>query len=575
MAASLPLASGVQADAIPAKRALQATEEPPPTEAVPVVEMDGVSMPFTDLPAPAPVPISVQKSLPMPDVDVQLSVLDVERLREEDKVRKEDLEEKAQRIGVIRTLPVPAIVVGQQSSLGRWLQFDEGGALWQLTIESPGAEAFRVHVEDAFLAAGTQIIVYDTSDPVEAYGPYTAQRLGDQKDLWTETVFASTVTLELYLPTLAEADATRLFVQEVAHVYAPSADWLSAQEGTCHNDAMCFNDWINTANAVAGIGTIGQTGVLWCSGALLNDLDPETFTGYFMTANHCLSDSASKLSTQAQADTIEFYWRYQTDRCRGVVPNPANVPRTAGGADLISVKTGNDHAFLRVRGQLPGGLHFAGWTTGTPSEFDTLTGIHHPDGSFKRLSRGGRLFFSGNYLTVRWSSGVTEPGSSGSPLFNPDQRFIGQLSDGFSSCKNRAGPDDYGRFSATYPRIRRWLEIGGTINVNHANRGVEEGTPARPFNMVSEANDFAWNGARIRIRAGAYPEALTFSRRLTILADRGVVTIGEAAAGTTEDEVYTPEADPDHNDVTIDTVNPPTPSLEIGKSRIYLPSVVR
>jgi hypothetical protein len=57
--------------------------------------------------------------------------------------------------------------------------------------------------------------------------------------------------------------------------------------------------------------------------------------------------------------------------------------------------------------------------------------------------------------------------------------------------------------------------------------GIEEGTPTKPFNTISEANDYAWNGAQIKIHAGSYPESVTFSKRLKVLTKGGTVVIGK------------------------------------------------
>src|SRR5262249_40919042 len=45
--------------------------------------------------------------------------------------------------------------------------------------------------------------------------------------------------------------------------------------------------------------------------------------------------------------------------------------------------------------------------------------------------------------------------------------------------------------------------------------------PRRPLNSQ------AWDGARIKIRAGSYPETLTLSRPTTLIASGGAVTIGQ------------------------------------------------
>ena len=90
-----------------------------------------------------------------------------------------------------------------------------------------------------------------------------------------------------------------------------------------------------------------------------------------------------------------------------------------------------------------------------------MAGIHHPDGAYKRISFGNFQYYSGNFTYVRWSSGVTEPGSSGSPLFNSSQQFVGQLYGGQSYCWRPNGLDDYGRFDISFPIIESYLNDAG------------------------------------------------------------------------------------------------------------------
>ena len=72
----------------------------------------------------------------------------------------------------------------------------------------------------------------------------------------------------------------------------------------------------------------------------------------------------------------------------------------------------------------------------------------------------------------------------------------------------------------------------GTICVNGAYSGEEKGTPSKPFKTVGRANDLvnsaAWDGAQIKIWANSYPETLTFSRRIKVLAEAGTAIIGRS-----------------------------------------------
>jgi lysyl endopeptidase len=53
---------------------------------------------------------------------------------------------------------------------------------------------------------------------------------------------------------------------------------------------------------------------------------------------------------------------------------------------------------------------------------------------------------------VNWNSGITEGGSSGSPLFDQNHRVVGQLGGGPSSCTATAAcrQDAYGRFDNSW-----------------------------------------------------------------------------------------------------------------------------
>jgi hypothetical protein len=113
----------------------------------------------------------------------------------------------------------------------------------------------------------------------------------------------------------------------------------------------------------------------------------------------------------------------------------------------------------------------------TPPEDPSLTkipvvGIHHPSGDSKKIS----FYYNGSLPSTCWSEcaskqmlhwripswdkGTTEPGSSGSPLFNAEKRIVGQLHGGSASCWNKKGYDVYGAIHASFqtpPKIKNRL----------------------------------------------------------------------------------------------------------------------
>ena len=96
-------------------------------------------------------------------------------------------------------------------------------------------------------------------------------------------------------------------------------------------------------------------------------------------------------------------------------------------------------------------VHYAGWDVSgnTPN---IPVGIHHPSGDIKKISFDyDNASNSGNFWDIdSWDDGTTEPGSSGSPLFDGiSHRIIGQLYGGVASCTN-FGYDTYGKTSVSW-----------------------------------------------------------------------------------------------------------------------------
>jgi PKD repeat protein len=125
---------------------------------------------------------------------------------------------------------------------------------------------------------------------------------------------------------------------------------------------------------------------------------------------------------------------------------------------------GSDFKLIRLDQKLPESYnpYFAGWSRSDLAS-ETGVGIHHPRGAPKKISTYINPLVSsdysstgqnpdGMYWRVVWSEtenghGVTEGGSSGSPILDYTGKIIGTLTGGAASCSNLSGPDFYGKFS--------------------------------------------------------------------------------------------------------------------------------
>ncbi len=199
--------------------------------------------------------------------------------------------------------------------------------------------------------------------------------------------------------------------------------------------------------------------------------------------------------------------------------------------------------------QAPGTTSYTGWSSYFFEDGDGAIGIHHPGGAFKRISFGqkedehnqtfcfpGGSCFDAEIWEIEWTSGFTQPGSSGSPVFDTTHHVRGTLTGG--------PPDDcfiskYGRFDLAMDFLRYYLSstyiaspmyVNGGVGGDPGNNGsAERGTDALPFNTVYEASYAVIAGDDMHIVPGNYNERFTIRRPMTLKrwGPSGVVRIGQ------------------------------------------------
>ena len=141
---------------------------------------------------------------------------------------------------------------------------------------------------------------------------------------------------------------------------------------------------------------------------------------------------------------------------------------------------GSDFCLLELNSVPPASynVQYSGWDASDANTVSSVVGIHHPSGDLKKISFENDPVTQGNWGgaqtwdVAQWDDGITEPGSSGSPLFDQNHRIIGQLYGGNSACsgnvENGQG-DSYGRFGVSWDagataatRLKEWLDPGNT-----------------------------------------------------------------------------------------------------------------
>jgi hypothetical protein len=404
---------------------------------------------------------------------------------------------------------------------GEWGVTAEGRTIYRAALRSPEAQGIRLHVREFSIGAG-KVWLHDGEPDGSVAGPYTARGPFGDGDFWTDVVFGESVVLEYE----AERGPTQVLpfqIAEFSHVLANLApDKLpdaapqpvlnrrgEAETGlglgllraagpapnkadalSCNVDATCHPQWAERAKSVARYLFETSGGTALCSGSLINTRNSSGKL-YFLTADHCVS-------TEAEARSIQTFWSYATSTCNGPAPSTRTVPTGLGATYLTSGGLAQgDYSLLELR-EVPPGVTFAGWTPAEHPISSLVTGIHHPRGDFRRISFGARAQSiptrsrpDDKFYTIIWERGVTEGGSSGSPVFNDEGLIVGMLSggprppDGQTECDLRPAFDWYGRLSVAFPAIQSYLEdrqVGTPPQSGPAGTALASATP-RQFSV--------------------------------------------------------------------------------------------
>ncbi len=362
---------------------------------------------------------------------------------------------------------------------GTWTNLENGDRIWRLLVSSPGALSLNFIFDDFYIPQGGKLYLY-SDDKQDLLGAYTSVQNQDSGILGTWLVSGDKVWLEYYEPSNV-LNQGRLHVAKATHGYRNASTNVSKSlndSGDCNLDVNCSigDDWEDLKNHnKKSVALIIMSGSV-CTGALINNTENDG-TPYFLTANHCYGGDEASWA-------FRFGWISPTNVCATTANSqsgPTNM--TISGSTLKSRSSSSDFALVQINSFIPGSWDrvFAGWdkSDNTP-EFQV--GIHHPSGDVMKVCRdndpalstfyGGAAVWEINDANGGWEIGVTEGGSSGSPLFDQNGKIIGQLYAGDAACSGTVdnnGWDVYGRFAVSWEgngssssRLSDWLDPNGT-----------------------------------------------------------------------------------------------------------------
>ena len=343
-----------------------------------------------------------------------------------------------------------------------------GDVVYQLGIYCPNAVSINVVFDRFNLKMGSRLYLVGVKSN-EYVGAYTSLNNSNANVLGTELVNDSKVIIELFEPK-ENIGTSILHLSSVIHGFRSLETLVKRSlnsSGICNIDVNCpqGKGFEKQRNAVAIM--INSAGG-FCTGTLMNTT-AGPFKPYLLSAYHCGTNPASWIfrfrweSPEANADC---------GTSKPSVDGPKDM--SINGATLVASYKTTDFILCELN-SAPNpqwNVFYAGWDkSGTIPQKGI--GIHHPIADIKKVSLDykpliAEAFNKGeprNHWRTNWDQGITESGSSGSPLFDQNHRVVGQLHGGDSDCISKFLTDYYAKLSESWngggtssTRLSDWLD---------------------------------------------------------------------------------------------------------------------
>ena len=395
----------------------------------------------------------------------------IEQTLEEERNSPSELKSLIYAVGIATSL--------NPATSGQWDTIPSKGYVWRTGIHAENAQSLNIFIENYRMQPGMALYVYNPSMD-NIIGPFDSGNNVNGGVLPVQSLPGDKIIIEWNIPlqALPRNDFTITNIGYGFRSTTGSGKIIALSEAaSCNIDVNCRtgNHWQREKRSVVRMETLLLNGkTQYCTGTLVNQaVEASRKKPYILTANHCISD-------QKLAERTTFVFGYEKPYCDG--PN-ISVPATKlSGANLIATRRSLDFTLLELHNNVTDAHQpfYAGWNTLTGNNTpQSAVGIHHPEGDAKKISVENDPLTTGTFNDVstdlhcdvnahwivrRWDEGVTQGGSSGSPIFDMEHRIVGTLSGGQATCSNPIN-DYYSKFSEQWnkysneeERLKQWLD---------------------------------------------------------------------------------------------------------------------
>tara|TARA_B100000809_G_scaffold265723_1_gene325467 strand:+ start:949 stop:3183 length:2235 start_codon:yes stop_codon:yes gene_type:complete len=416
-------------------------------------------------------------------------------------------------------------VAFSKENSGSWAELDNGDRIWRLGVKAEDATSISFLFDRFVLHKGAELFIWNSAR-TEFLGSFSFKNNKKAGVFPVSLLHSDAVVIEYLVP--AGVDEGELSLGMVVQGYRAIINQYEDEErgpygnsGACNINVNCPEgaDWQIEKKSVALIIDGGNAS---CTGALVNNTANDG-TPYFLTANHCLGNP----------NTWVYLFNHEATNCNG---SSGPTLQTISSGDLVASNGGSDFALIELSSAPPASyeVQYVGWDRSDDESVTASTSIHHPSGDVMKIcfdednpyhaNQGGAAVW---YID-EWEDGVTEPGSSGSPLFDQNHRIIGQLYGGYAACSgevNNGEADWYGRFGVSWDgdspetRLKDWLDP------QNVSPSVLDGWPEGAVQYANDASVSINNEIEgVLCQSTIYPTATIFNNGEENLTE-AVVTV--------------------------------------------------